>query len=97
MSIYYTTQEGGDILRLNYHGKHSFITKQLYRHRKPINDERVQLRFGSHYTIVKIPGSMSRRVHSVFFTKNGGVTRIWDAHLNGYRPKRFTKGLKLTK
>jgi hypothetical protein len=84
MAIYYTTHEGGVIKLLPVKCQHSKIVKQLYKHRVgTIKSYHKIDKFHSH---VKVTGVvLPFRVHSVFFTSNKRVTKIWDSNLNGYR------------
>jgi len=93
--IYYTVIEGGAIAKLNIKSSHQKIIKQLYNNRnanKLYRDYNGGYRTHLKITSIRLP----YLIHSVFFVKNGNVTRIWDATTNGYRPKNRTKGLRIT-
>ena len=100
MAIFYTNCEGGNIQPLPIKSMHQKIAKQLYRHRqkRKENEDFVSNRFGGEFSHIKVAGvRYPYKVHSVFFCKGRKVMRIWDAHFNGYRPKKFTKGLIIPK
>lgn len=93
--IYYTAKEGGAIAKLNIKSSRQKIVKQLYNNRnanKHYIDHNVGYRTHLKITGIRLPFL----IHSIFFVKNGNVTRIWDANINGYRPKNRTKGLRIT-
>lgn len=84
MSLYYTTEERGNVTRLPIRSMHTKIIRQLFKSRR--KNHRNQF-----VSSLKIDGYM-QEVHVVFFCKKRKVLKIWDAKINGYRSQHSTKG-----
>ena len=89
--IYYTMHEGGSLYELRVKSMRQKIVRKLNKHRK-----KTTYRYFGKY-VSSLSEIKSYSVQSVFFCKGEKVVRIWDAFLNGYRSKKFTKGLTIPK
>ncbi len=84
--MFITTYESGRFERLPVKSSKQKVVKQLFKHRR--FSVRMNL-FHSHVTISGVPYPYI--VYALAFVKNGRVTAVWDARLNGYRPKAQIK------
>lgn len=93
MAIFYTIYDGGEIHPLPIKSMRQKVVKRLNKHR---NNKKLHVSTTGNFSHVKCPHvSYPYLVHSVFFCKGGKLKRIWDANLNGYRSKKFVKGIRL--
>ena len=92
MAIYSTTHEGGYLKPLPIKSSRQKIVKQLLANRKGRKANRYETGYWKFQSHIKVTGTKyPYLIHSVFWYKNGKLDRVWDANLNGYRPKKYIK------
>jgi hypothetical protein len=90
----YTTYEAGKIDFLPIDSSHQKVLKQLYKNRRKVSgySNKGLVLIGGFFSHIRCANiRFPYKLHSVFFVKNGKVTKIWDASLNGFRPKKSLK------
>lgn len=90
MSVYYTIGEGGNLMQLKVKSSHQKIAKHLFRNRRVRGWDKSELIkvLGKEFSLIPCSNNGRQKVHSVFFFKGNRLVKVWDAHLNGYRPKK---------